>query len=151
MGSNLFFGARAVSSKLVLQKSGKEMGGAGGVYGVVTCAASAVGIPVMLATDFQPFLKALSELSSPGPVLHLLFISGFYHYVNNEVMYRCLDAVTPITLAVGNALKRVFLIVSSVIVFQTQVSVQGWVGSAVACAGVCGYGVVKEKCKQMQK
>jgi solute carrier family 35 protein E1 len=153
--SNIFFGVRAVSSKLVLDHDKKDaawsLGGAGGAFGAVTLIAAIIGIPVMLATDLVPFLDALTSHPDSMNVLHLLLISGFYHYINNEVMYRCLSTVTPITLAVGNAFKRVFLIVSSVVVFNTKVSTNGWLGSAIACAGVGGYGIVKEKYDRIEK
>ena len=32
-------------------------------------------------------------------------LSGLFHYLNNEVMYRCLARVNPVTLAVGNCVK----------------------------------------------
>ena len=153
--SNLFFGVRAVTSKLVLNLDAADptfsLGGPGGTYGVVTLLATLLGLPLMLLSDLPALIADLRSQSEVSSTFRLLLLSGVYHYINNEVMYRCLSAVTPITLAVGNAFKRVFLIVSSVVVFGTQVSRNGWIGSGVACVGVGGYGVVKERCERRGK
>ncbi|GMI19746.1 hypothetical protein TeGR_g10352 [Tetraparma gracilis] len=154
--SNVFFGARAVTGKLVLNESAAasswSISGSGGYYGAITLASALLSVPVALACDGRGLHAALSALPDAAllPALRLLLLSGFYHYINNEVMFRCLANVTPVTLAVGNAFKRVFLIVSSVVVFKSEVGLNGWVGSGVACAGVAGYGVVKEKYAKLE-
>ena len=57
--------------------------------------------------------------------------------------FLALDAVHPVTHAVGNTLKRVFVIVSSVVLFKTPVTNQGIIGSAIAIIGVLIYSLVK--------
>jgi solute carrier family 35, member E1 len=59
------------------------------------------------------------------------------------VAFLALDAVHPVTHAVGNTLKRVFVIVSSVVLFKTPVTNQGIIGSAIAIIGVLIYSLVK--------
>jgi solute carrier family 35, member E1 len=59
------------------------------------------------------------------------------------VAFLALDAVHPVTHAVGNTLKRVFVIVSSVVLFKTPLTNQGIVGSAIAIIGVLIYSLVK--------
>ena len=54
-------------------------------------------------------------------------------------MYLTLNRVTPVTLAVGNTMKRVFIIAASVIVLGNQVGTKSNVGSAVAISGVLLY------------
>jgi len=50
-----------------------------------------------------------------------------------------LQRVTPVTHSVGNCVKRVVVIVSSVLFFRTPVSVINATGTAIALAGVFAY------------
>lgn len=59
-------------------------------------------------------------------------------------MYLALGSVHPTTLAVGNTMKRVFIIVASLIVFKTPISRLGVVGSAIAVGGVLVYSLTKQ-------
>lgn len=54
-----------------------------------------------------------------------------------------LQMVDPVTHAVGNCVKRVVVIVSSVIFFQTPVSPINSIGTAMALAGVFLYSRAK--------
>ena len=54
-----------------------------------------------------------------------------------------LDSVHPITHAVGKTIKRVILILYSVLRFGSTLEAQGIVGSATAIAGVFAYSVAK--------
>lgn len=65
-------------------------------------------------------------------------------YVREQVMYLALGAVHPTTLAVGNTMKRVFIIVASLVVFKTPISRMGIVGSAIAVGGVLVYSLTKQ-------
>lgn len=59
-------------------------------------------------------------------------------------MYLALGNVHPTTLAVGNTMKRVFIIVTSLIVFKTPMSRMGVLGSAIAVGGVLVYSLTKQ-------
>ena len=54
-----------------------------------------------------------------------------------------LQKVSPVTHSIGNCVKRVVVIVSSVIVFATPVSMLNAVGTAIALSGVFMYSQVK--------
>ena len=73
-----------------------------------------------------------------------IITSGLFHYLNNEVMYLVLGCVHPITLAVGNTMKRVFIIAAGVLVFRTPVSLQTGIGSAIGIGGVFLYSMMKQ-------
>ena len=49
---------------------------------------------------------------------------GLSFYTYNEVAFYTLDAVHPITHAVGNTIKRVILILFSVVAFGTPMTLQ---------------------------
>ena len=57
--------------------------------------------------------------------------------------YLILQRVEPVTHAVGNCVKRVVVIVSSIIFFQNPVSPINGVGTALALAGVFAYSKAK--------
>eukprot|EP00624_Nannochloropsis_granulata_P001478 evm.model.NODE_17363_length_20350_cov_19.236412.1 len=56
--------------------------------------------------------------------------------------------VHPVTHAVGNTIKRVVIIGASILVFKNPVTMQGYIGSAVAIAGVLLYSLAVEKTKK---
>lgn len=56
-----------------------------------------------------------------------------------QVAFLALDSVHPVTHAVGNTIKRVVIIAASILVFKNPVTTQGYIGSAVAIAGVLLY------------
>ncbi|KAL8528200.1 hypothetical protein ACS0TY_005853 [Phlomoides rotata] len=70
-------------------------------------------------------------------------LSGFCFHTYQQISYMILQMVSPVTHAVGNSVKRVVVIVSSVIFFQTPVSLINSLGTALALAGVFLYSKAK--------
>ena len=62
-----------------------------------------------------------------------------------------LSNVHPVTLAVGNTMKRVVIMVASVMVFQNQISLQVGIGSAVGISGVLLYSLTKQHYENLEK
>ena len=60
-----------------------------------------------------------------------LLVSGLSFYLYNEVSFYTLDSVHPITHAVGNTIKRVILILFSVVRFGTPMTFQSALGSTI--------------------
>merc|ERR1740138_1197300 len=77
-----------------------------------------------------------------------LVVSGLSFYLYNEVSFYTLDSVHPITHAVGNTIKRVILILFSVIRFGTPMTTQSAAGSSIAILGVFAYSVAKQLIKK---
>lgn len=69
----------------------------------------------------------------------MLFLSGIFYHLYNQVSYQALANITPVTFSVGNALKRVAVIVASVIYFKNPVSPLNAAGSALALVGAYLY------------
>ena len=65
------------------------------------------------------------------------FLSTFYH-----------QQVNPVTHAVGNTIKRVVIIVASVIAFKTPMSTGSIIGSSVAIAGTLMYSLAMNGAKE---
>jgi solute carrier family 35, member E1 len=59
-------------------------------------------------------------------------------------MYLALDSVHPVTLAVGNTMKRIFIMVASVMVFRNEITTQAAIGSAIGIGGVLLYSLTKQ-------
>lgn len=84
-------------------------------------------------------------LSTHGQVQGLLYslFSGILFYLYNEVSFKTLNKVHPVTHAVSNTVKRVVIILSSVIVFNDKLTPSGIFGACLAVAGVCGYSITQ--------
>jgi len=157
LSSNLFFALRAVLSKSALQ-SGAKVGtnlSAPNMFGLVTMAAFLISVPVALFQEGSGFLSlwsgAVEQVDSKLQLIRAIFVSGLFHYLNNEVMYMALGSVHPVTLAVGNTMKRVFILVASVLVFRNPITVKAGIGSAVGVSGVLLYSLTKQRYESLEK
>jgi solute carrier family 35 protein E1 len=90
---------------------------------------------------------ALARGYTNTQLFQLLSVSGFLYYIYNEVAFLALSEVAPVTHAVANTVKRVVIILASVLVFRNPVSKLGAIGSALAIGGACIYSIAKSKCK----
>ncbi|KAL3720273.1 hypothetical protein ACJRO7_005150 [Eucalyptus globulus] len=70
-------------------------------------------------------------------------LAGFCFHSYQQVSYGILEMVSPVTHSVGNCAKRVVVIISSVIFFQTPLSPINSLGTALALAGVFLYSNAK--------
>jgi len=156
MSSNLAFALRAVCSKRAMSPlSGKNLSSTN-LFGVVTWFAAFMSMPVALLLEGTSFFSlwnkaVLNSGKTVRQLMEALLLSGIVHYLNNEVMYLALSNVHPVTLAVGNTMKRVFILVASVLVFQNPISLQAAIGSAVGIGGVLLYSLTKEHYEKMNK
>jgi solute carrier family 35 protein E1 len=163
MLSNLSFALRAVVSKTGMNHEnpiGENMN-AVNLFAVVTLTAFVLCIPVALIVENDLFLtlwtKATSAVNgsttivSANELVKAIILSGLFHYLNNEVMYLALSNVHPVTLAVGNTMKRVFIMVASVLVFRNPVSLQAGIGSAVGISGVLLYSLTKQYYENLER
>ncbi|EJK45492.1 hypothetical protein THAOC_35890 [Thalassiosira oceanica] len=155
MGSNVAFALRAVVSKSALNSSGLgENLNSVNLFGVVTIWAFFQSIPLFLLVEGNSFVELWKQALSDRTNLDLirgLVLSGMFHYLNNEVMYLALSNVHPVTLAVGNTMKRVFIVVASVLVFKNPISIQAAIGSAVGIGGVLLYSLTKQYYEELER
>lgn len=149
MGSNLAFALRAVLSKVAM--TNKASIGTNltppNVFALVTFEAFLISIPLAFLGEGSSVLGTLSkamETQKPKDLVQAVALSGLFHYLNNEVMYLALGSVHPVTLAVGNTMKRVFIMVASVLVFRNQITLQAGIGSAIGIGGVLLYSLTKQ-------
>ncbi|NBH36881.1 hypothetical protein D3Z58_26170 [Clostridiaceae bacterium] len=74
----------------------------------------------------------------------------FYH-LYNQLATNTLERVAPLTHAVGNVLKRVFVIGFSILVFGNKISLQTGIGTSIAIAGVAAYSFIKAKIEEEKR
>lgn len=94
---------------------------------------------------------ALANGYTNAQLFKLLGVSGLLYYLYNEVAFLALSEVAPVTHAVTNTVKRVVIILASVLVFRNPVTKAGMVGSAVAILGATAYSIAQSKFKKAPK
>jgi len=154
MLSNVSSSARGVLSKKTM--SGKQIGenlDAPNLYSVLTAMSTVILIPLMLAMEGTGFFGAAKDLVKAGDFTNkslatLLGLGGASYYAYNEVAFQALGRVNPVTHAVGNTIKRVVIIVASVIAFKTPMSTGSIIGSSVAIAGTLMYSLAMNASKE---
>jgi len=120
------------------------------LYALLTIIAFTVLLPVSLAIEGPAKIKgvidaALAAGNSPADLWKFSLFAGAYYYLYNEVAFLALGRVNPVTHAVGNTIKRVVIIIASVIAFSTPISPLGIVGSSIAIVGTLLYSLAKQR------
>jgi len=166
MSSNFVFALRAVVSKAAMTSNVGENMNSVNLFGVVTIFAFLMSIPAVFLKEGLSLVSlwktaVSSSTGAEGEVIpaatttmqlaRAVVISGLFHYLNNEVMYLTLSNVHPVTLAVGNTMKRVFIMVASVLVFRNPVSLQAGIGAAVGISGVLLYSLTKQHYEKLEQ
>lgn len=157
MLSNVSSAARGVLSKKTM--TGKKIGenlDAQNLYAVLTAMSTLILIPLMFAMEGTQFFKAFGDVVAKGDFTRkslstLLALSGASYYAYNEVAFLALGKVNPVTHAVGNTIKRVVIIVASVIAFKTPMSKGSIIGSSIAIAGTLMYSLAMNASKGKKK
>lgn len=106
---------------------------------ILTPFAIAVEGPQVWALGWQ---KAVSEIG-PQLIWWMAAQSVFYH-LYNQVSYMSLDEISPLTFSIGNTMKRISVIVSSIIIFHTPVQPVNALGAAIAILGTFLYSQAKQ-------
>ncbi|GKA19142.1 glucose-6-phosphate/phosphate translocator 1, chloroplastic-like protein [Tanacetum coccineum] len=106
---------------------------------ILTPFAIAVEGPQVWAVGWQ---KAITEIG-PHFIWWVAAQSIFYH-LYNQVSYMSLDEISPLTFSIGNTMKRISVIVSSIIIFRTPVQPVNALGAAIAVFGTFLYSQAKQ-------
>lgn len=115
---------------------------AGNVYALLTlCSCVCLTVPAFLLEGRTAY-DALQTADSMK-VLSLVARSGALYYLSNEFSFRVLDLLGPVSQAVANAAKRVFVLAAATVFLGEVPSERKIIGSCVALLGVLGYGLSK--------
>lgn len=151
MVSNVASASRGIVGKGLMGKPQGENMTPTNLYAVLTMISAVLITPLALVAESPAKIAstvsaAISSGAVTGPTLALhVVLSGLFYYMYNEVAFLALDSVNPVTHAVGNTIKRVVIILASVVVFRNPISPLGQVGSAIAIFGTLLYSLAKGK------
>lgn len=145
MISNIAFVFRNIFSKKGMSK-GKNVGGMNyyaclSMMSLVflTPFAFAVEGPKAWTTGWQA-----ARLAHGNQILWWVVAQSVFYHLYNQVSYMSLNEISPLTFSIGNTMKRVTVIVSSIIIFHTKVLPINALGAAIAIFGTFLYSQVKQ-------
>ena len=158
MGSNITFQSRNVLSKKMMGLSSIK-GAIDNInlFSVITMLSCLVCLPIAVSMEGVKFTPA--AISAVGvsfqDLSQRLLIAGFCFQMYQQISYMILSRVSPVKHAVGNCMKRVTVIVVTLLYFKNPVSPLNMAGTALALSGVFLYSRAKraegEKKKQAQE
>ena len=95
----------------------------------------------------MPTLAAIKAAGLSKTLYSQTLLSAIFYYLYNEVAFLTLGNVAPVTHALGNTIKRVVIILASVIWLGSTMTPQGVFGSTLAIGGVLMYSLAKNAFK----
>ena len=146
MGSNITFQSRNVLSKKMMGLSSIK-GAIDNInlFSVITMLSCVVCLPIAIGLEGVHFTP--STISAVGvsvqELAKSLMIAGFCFQMYQQISYMILSRVSPVTHSVGNCMKRVTVIVVTLLYFKNPVSPLNMAGTALALSGVFLYSRAK--------
>lgn len=151
--SNVGFVLRNIYSKRSLQNF-KEVNGLN-LYGWISIISLLYLFPVAVFVEgsqwIQGYHKAIESVGKSSTFYLWVLLSGIFYHLYNQSSYQALDEISPLTFSVGNTMKRVVVIVSTVLVFRNPVRPLNALGSAIAIFGTFLYSQVTAKKKTVEE
>ncbi|XP_068664847.1 triose phosphate/phosphate translocator TPT, chloroplastic [Aristolochia californica] len=150
MISNISFTYRSLYSKKAMVDMDST-----NVYAYISIIALFVCIPPAILVEGPKLMQhgfkdAIAKVGMTKFLSDLFWVGMFYH-LYNQLATNTLERVAPLTHAVGNVLKRVFVIGFSIIVFGNKISTQTGIGTTIAIAGVALYSYIKAKMEEEKR
>ncbi|XP_055828921.1 phosphoenolpyruvate/phosphate translocator 1, chloroplastic [Solanum dulcamara] len=144
MASNLTNQSRNVLSKKFMVRKEESLDNIT-LFSIITIMSFFLLAPYAFFTEGVKFTPAYLEAAgmNVNQLYTRSFIAALCFHAYQQVSYMILQRVSPVTHSVGNCVKRVVVIVTSVLFFRTPVSPINGLGTGVALAGVFLYSRVK--------
>jgi len=150
MISNIAFTYRSIYSKKAMTGMDST-----NVYAYISIIALFFCLPPAIIIEGPKLMQSgfADAISKVGLVKFLsdLFWVGMFYHLYNQLATNTLERVAPLTHAVGNVLKRVFVIGFSIVVFGNRISTQTAIGTSIAIAGVAIYSFIKAKLEEEKR
>merc|ERR1740121_861298 len=154
MTSNVASALRGATSKDVQTNTGLK---GINLYAAIAIISTALLLPVSLLAEGRhivPGLRAAPALLAEHGILlfgrfdvgfvgYLVVCSLFYHFYN-QTAYMALADLTPLSHSIANTVKRVIIIVASLVIFRNPITTQGAVSAAVAVGGTFLYSLAQQ-------
>ncbi|PPS03619.1 hypothetical protein GOBAR_AA17041 [Gossypium barbadense] len=139
--SNVGFVLRNIYSKRSLQNF-KEVNGLN-LYGWISIISLFYLFPVAVLVEgsqwVQGYQQAIQTVGKASTFYIWVLLSGIFYHLYNQSSYQALDEISPLTFSVGNTMKRIVVIVSTVLVFRNPVRPLNALGSGIAILGTFLY------------
>lgn len=146
MASNVTFQSRNVlSKKVMVKKENEESLDNINLFSIITVMSFFILAPFTFFTEgvkITPTFLQSAGLDVQQVITRSLLAALCFH-AYQQVSYMILERVSPVTHSVGNCVKRVVVIVTSVLFFRTPVSPINSLGTGIALAGVFLYSQLK--------
>lgn len=144
MASNVTFQSRNVLSKKLMVKKEESLDNLN-LFSIITVMSFFVLAPVTFFTEGVKITPTFLQSAglNVNQVLTRSLLAGLCFHAYQQVSYMILAMVSPVTHSVGNCVKRVVVIITSVLFFRTPVSPINSLGTAIALAGVFLYSQLK--------
>jgi Tpt phosphate/phosphoenolpyruvate translocator len=138
MISNLTFGFRAVLSKKIMGNV-KDLDSTA-IYAWTTLISCIICVPAALIFEGAHLRAAADRAAAAHPDFYFkLAAVGLLYHLYNQFAFNTLSRVSPVSHGVCNVVKRVAIIISSVLFFGTPLSTKTKIGTAVALLGTYLY------------
>ena len=149
--SNVFAAARGVFGKKQMSGSSSKTLSPDNYYAVLTMISFALLVPITLLLEGSKIfgLSTIDEKVKEG--VKNALISGILFYLYNEVSFKALNNLNAVSHALANTVKRIVIIISSVIIFSEPLTPIGKAGATLAIAGVFLYSIVQIYYKPKKK
>ncbi|XP_058086129.1 xylulose 5-phosphate/phosphate translocator, chloroplastic [Magnolia sinica] len=139
--SNVGFVLRNIYSKRSLQNF-KQVNGLN-LYGWISIMSLIYLFPVAVFVEgplwVEGYRRAIEIVGKPSTFYLWVIVSGIFYHLYNQSSYQALDDISPLTFSVGNTMKRVVVIIATVLVFRNPVRPLNGLGSAIAIFGTFLY------------
>ncbi|XAR66504.1 hypothetical protein NMG60_11012772 [Bertholletia excelsa] len=150
MISNISFTYRSIYSKKAMTDMDST-----NVYAYISIIALIVCIPPAIVMEGPQLMKhgftdAIAKVGMTKFISDLFWVGMFYH-LYNQLATNTLERVAPLTHAVGNVMKRVFVIGFTILVFGNKITTQTGIGTCIAIAGVAAYSFIKAKMEEEKR
>ena len=143
MTSNLAFASRNVYSRLMLSKKNINPED---LFAILTILSFGFSIPFMLIFEAKKIIPTIIENSNPiNLIISSSIKTGLYFYIYNEAAMKVLKNLNPITHSIANSLKRIIILITCIIFFNTPINKKSIIGAIIALIGSYTYSQTKNK------
>jgi solute carrier family 35 protein E1 len=149
MLSNVSSAFRGIVAKKAMSKPQGENMTESNLYAVLTIMSFSLLLPFSLLIESPAKIASVWGAAtatgvSSGYIAFNLLMSGVCYYLYNETAFLALGRVNAVTHAIANTVKRIVIILASVVIFKTQLTPLGMIGSGIAVFGAFLYAIAKQ-------
>merc|ERR1719161_2108654 len=149
MLSNVSSAYRGIVAKKAMSKPQGENMTESNLYGVLTIMSFLLLLPVSLLIETPGKIAAAWGAAnaagiSSGYMAFNLLMSGVCYYLYNDAPFMALGRVNAVTHAIANTVKRIVIILATVVIFKTKLTPLGMLGSGIAVLGAFLYALAKQ-------